>query len=276
MATKTAAAQRKVAAKPAFKGKYPGPDKYKGKPPPKAAPKAKAAPKPAATRVTVPNAPVSNSTGNLVDPNQWQQDQARLVAAREDQEELLNLKQEEDEANIGFMTDKNEADRLYNQRKLEVEKQQKDYAQQKEIERADLGSNLAYRGVGSRGSAASRKWGQLSTQQAMTEQGLRDQATANLTDYGSTVGNLEGARNTRLGRITGARHGLAGRASAAGSYTTGAGSVSDTGVSAPKPVSKKPPASPYNKTLAPKKKAPAKKKVTKAAQRRVATKAKKK
>lgn len=243
----------KPAAKKPYKGKYPGPDKYKGKPPPKkAAPKpvAKAAPKPAATRAIVP---VANSTGNLVDPTQWEQDQARLVAAREDQAELLSLNQADDEANIEYQTELTDTNKEYEQQKLDVQRQRDAFAQQKELERADLNSNLSYRGVGSRGSAANRKWGQLSTQQAATESNLTGQQTALSTGHGTALANLEGARNTRLATTAGRRLELAGRGSGKGSYTTGAGTTTDTGVTAPKPVSLKPPPSPYNKTLAPKK-----------------------
>lgn len=277
MATKTAAAQRKVAAKPAFKGKYPGPDKYKGKPPPKAAPKAKAAPKPAAARVTVP---VANSTGSLTSPDQWQQDQARLVAAREDQNELLDLNDQESEAGLEYQTQESEAQKELEQRKLAIQKQKDDFARQKQQERADLGSNLSYRGVGSRGSAANRKWGELNTQHANTEANFTGQETAATTDYGNVHRNLETAKNTRLTSIAGRRQALAGRASAAGSYTDGTNPVSDTGVQAPKPVSLKPaPAKKAPAKKAPAKKAPAKKPAkkvpVKAAQRRVATKGKK-
>ena len=79
MATRAAAAQKKIASKSKSK------PKPKPKPKPKAAPKPKVAP---AARVTVP---VANNNGTLVSPETWQQDQARLAAAREDQDALLDL-----------------------------------------------------------------------------------------------------------------------------------------------------------------------------------------
>lgn len=273
MATLTKAAQKKAAKKP-YKGKYPGPDKYKGKPPPKKVtpvkkPVVKKPATPAATRATVP---VANNNGSLVSPATWEQDQARLTAAREDQAELLDLNDQEAEANLEYNTDFAEQEKQKNLRSEDIARQRLEFSRQKEQDRANLNSNLSYRGVGSRGSAASRGWGDLLTEQQTTENNLNAQQTANdVTDWGNTVAGLSNVKNSRLTRIAGRRQAISGRASAGGVYTTGAGTAA-TGVTAPKPVSLKPPASPYNKTLAPKKPT---KKVVKAAQRKVSKKKKK-
>jgi hypothetical protein len=235
---------------------------------------------PAKPEPTAPvKVPVAGADGSLVSPETWQQDQARLTALREDQDALENIENEEASAALDYDSKKAEYDRDARQRRLDIQKQKQGFQQQKNYDKADLNSNLSYRGA-ARSSAASRKFSELTSQHAAVDKDLTDaEADTNLS-FDVAAPELANTKKTRLSLAAERRRKLAERAAAKGSYTAGTKPVGDTGIVAPKAVVIKKPGSRYNpdvlggkkKKAAVKKnviKKPSKKAVVSAARRKV-------
>jgi hypothetical protein len=236
---KAVSAAKRASAKKPYKGKYPGPDKFKGdkkkvaawrnkkaaaaagkKPAPKPAPKP-AAPKPAAAaapKPLAPPAPVGMPDGSIVDPAQWQADQARLMAAENDNAEYDSIIAEEQDANLTEQSEVATAEQRRAAARLAASQKLKEFKPMKVENKKNLDNALSYRGMG-RSTAYKRKNMDLVNQHNAIETGIASEQTKAEQDYTSNVGAAAQRKAARLARVTPRKNLLAQRGARAGVYT---------------------------------------------------------
>lgn len=165
-----------------------------------------------------PPAPVGMPDGSLVDPNQWEADQARLMAAEEDNAEYDSLIAEEQDANLTEQSDVATAEQRRAAARLSASKKLKDFQPTKVENKKNLDNALSYRGMG-RSTAYKRKNMDLTNQHNAVETGIAAEQTKAEQDYTTNIGLAAQRKQARLAAVTPRKNLLAQRGARAGVYT---------------------------------------------------------
>lgn len=223
-------ARPKIYAAGNYKGKYPGKDKFKGnqkkldahrasksktKTPSKDASPSKA---PANKANTAPKVPVSDSTGKLISPANWQADQARLASLAEDNAELQSIYTAEDSAESQYLNDQQSAKSTRDQRALGARRQRDELNRTKASGMAGVKTRASYRGMG-RSTAFNRGVSNLNTEVGKVDQAIGDEEASATKDWSETMRNAALRKTSTFNSLAPRKKYLADRASRKGVYT---------------------------------------------------------
>jgi hypothetical protein len=177
-----------------------------------------AAAAPEAFNPLAPPSPVGMPDGSIVDPNQWESDQARLMAAEDDNAEYDSLIAEEQDANLTEQSEVATQEQQRAAKRLAASQKLKEFQPTKVDNKKNLDNALSYRGMG-RSTAYKRKNMELTNQNNAVETGIAAEQTKAEQDYTTNIGLAAQRKQARLAAVTPRKNLLAQRGARAGVYT---------------------------------------------------------
>lgn len=221
-----------------YKGQYQGPDVFKGDQAKIDAWKAAGKPDPAqfnkqytpsipanpaegapGSGVSAPpTVPVSDSTGKLVSPENWQADQARLATLAADQEALDQIYAEEDNALSEYKTTETNAQAQRDARMLAAKRQRDELNRNKNVAVKNVKTNTSYRGMG-RSTAYNRQRAGVETQATTLANAIADEEGNATKDWSETIRNAALRKKQIETSLAPRKKTLTDRAAKSGVYT---------------------------------------------------------
>jgi hypothetical protein len=165
-----------------------------------------------------PPTPVGMPDGSIVDPKQWQSDQARLAAAEDDNAEYDSILTEERNASLDEQAEVAGSESRRASARLAAERRLKEYQPVKVDRKKNLDNALSYRGMG-RSSAYKRQNMRLKNEDTEVETAITAEQTEAEKEHTAAIGSAAHRRKSRLAAVAPRKNLLAKRGARAGVYT---------------------------------------------------------